>query len=170
MASLTVLQFPDPDLRKKAATIEVIDEDIRTLADDMLETMYAQGGIGLAATQVNRQKRLIVMDLAEAKNDPMVLINPEILAKSGAEEMQEGCLSVPGFFEIIERAEKITYRCLNLDGKSIEEDADGLLAVCIQHEIDHLNGKLFIDYLSPLKRQRLQKKIEKQDKQPHQIL
>ena len=170
MAILTVLHFPDPNLRKKAVPVEAIDADIQTLANDMLETMYAENGIGLAATQVNVQKRLIVMDLSEDKNEPLILINPEITATEGDEESQEGCLSVPGFYEKVRRAEKISYRYLGLDGGHIEGKADGLLAVCIQHEIDHLNGKLFIDYLSPLKRQMIQKKIKKQEKQSVQVL
>lgn len=170
MAILTVLHFPDPNLRKKASPVEAIDTDTRTLANDMLETMYREGGIGLAATQVNVQKRLIVMDLSEEKNAPLILINPEITAAEGNEESQEGCLSVPGFYEKVRRAEKISYHYLDLDGQHREENADGLLAVCIQHEIDHLNGKLFIDYLSPLKRQMIQKKIKKQEKQSVQLL
>jgi len=170
MAILTVLHFPDPNLRKKATPVEVIDADIRSLASDMLETMYAESGIGLAATQVNIQKRVIVMDLSEEKNEPMILINPEVTAAEGSEEMQEGCLSVPGFYEKVRRAEKIAYHYLDLDGQLKKGDAEGLLAVCIQHEIDHLNGKLFIDYLSPLKRQMIQKKIKKQEKQSIQVL
>ena len=170
MAILTVLHFPDPNLRKKATPVEVIDADIRTLASDMLETMYAEGGIGLAATQVDVQKRLIVIDLSEEKNEPVCLINPEVTATEGSEEMQEGCLSVPGFYEKVQRAEKISYHYLDLDGQLQQGNADGLLAVCIQHEIDHLNGKLFIDYLSPLKRQMIQKKIKKQEKQSIQVL
>jgi len=170
MTVLTILHFPDPNLRKKAVSIEVIDTDVKTLANDMLETMYAEKGIGLAATQVNIRRRLIVMDLSEEKNNPVIMINPEITAAQGAEEMQEGCLSVPGFFEIVKRPEKINYHYLDVNGDHISGTADGLLAVCIQHEIDHLNGKLFIDYLSPLKRRMIQKKILKQDKQPQQLL
>ncbi|MFQ5660192.1 MAG: peptide deformylase [Gammaproteobacteria bacterium] len=170
MPELSVLHFPDPRLRKKAMPIEAIDDGIRTLAEEMLSTMYREGGIGLAATQVNVQKRIIVMDLSEQKDDPDVLINPEIISAQGMEAMQEGCLSVPGVFETIERAEKVNYRYLTLDGMSVERLAEGLLAVCIQHEIDHLDGKLFIDYLSPLKRQMLQKKIRKQEKQQQQVL
>ena len=164
MARLEVLHYPNPRLRLKANPIEAIDQGIKTLARDMLETMYAEGGIGLAATQVDRQKRLVVLDLSEEKNQPVYMINPEILKSEGNEEMQEGCLSVPGFYETVERAETIRFRYLNLDGDVIEQETDGLLAVCVQHEIDHLNGKLFIDYLSPLKRQRIRKKIEKQEK------
>ncbi|MBM2829412.1 MAG: peptide deformylase [Gammaproteobacteria bacterium] len=164
MAKLEVLHFPDTRLRKQASPVEIIDTEIRILAADMLETMYAEGGIGLAATQVNVQKQVVVIDLSEQHDNPMCLINPEIIKSVGTEQMQEGCLSVPGYFDLVERAEKVTLHYLNLDGESIEVDADGLLAVCVQHEIDHLNGKLFIDYLSPLKRQRLRKKLEKQEK------
>jgi peptide deformylase len=136
----------------------------------MLETMYEEGGIGLAATQVNVQKRVVVMDLSEQHDSPMYLINPEIIQSTGTEEMQEGCLSVPGYYDTVQRAEKVCVRYLELSGKTIEMNADGLLAVCIQHEIDHLNGKLFIDYLSPLKQRRLRKKLEKQDRAPVQVL
>jgi len=165
MAKLTVLHYPDPQLRKKAVSIDDIDETVRTLAQDMIETMYAEGGIGLAATQVNVQRRLVVMDLSEQRDEPAVLVNPEILSSEGTEEMQEGCLSVPDFYEVVQRAERVRLRYQTLDSEIIEKEYDGLFAVCIQHEIDHLNGKLFIDYLSPLKRQRLRKKLEKQDKQ-----
>lgn len=170
MTVLTVLHYPDPNLRKQAVPVEVIDVEVKTLAQDMLETMYAERGIGLAATQVNVQKRLIVMDLSEEKNSPIIMINPEIVSSEGSEEMQEGCLSVPGFYETVQRAEKISYRYLDLNGDQISGEADSLLAVCIQHEIDHLNGKLFIDYLSSLKRRMIQKKILKQDRQPQQVL
>ena len=170
MALLRVLHFPDPNLRKIANPVESLDAELKALAADMLETMYAENGIGLAATQVDVQKRIIVMDLSEDKSAPMVMINPEVTSQDGEEEMQEGCLSVPGFYENVTRAENITYRYLDLDGQLQEKSADGLLAVCIQHEIDHLDGKLFIDYLSPLKRQMIQKKIIKQDKQTHQVL
>ncbi len=164
MAKLEVLHFPDPRLRQKAVPVDAVDPDIQTLAKDMVDTMYAEGGIGLAATQVNVQKRVVVMDLSEQHNEPMYLINPEIIDSEGNEKSQEGCLSVPGYFDYVERAEKVTFRYLDLEGKPQQVDADGLLAICIQHEIDHLNGKLFIDYLSPLKRQRLRKKLEKQEK------
>ena len=165
MARLEVLHFPDPRLRKKGGPVKTVNKGIKTLAADMLETMYAENGIGLAATQVNVQKRVVVIDLSQERNQPIYLINPEIINSEGTEKMQEGCLSVPGYFDYVERAERIRYRCLDLEGKPVEADADGLLAVCIQHEIDHLNGKLFIDYLSPLKRQRLRKKIDKQEKE-----
>jgi peptide deformylase len=166
MTILRVLHFPDPRLRKTAAPVTAIDADIRKLANDMVETMYHEGGIGLAATQVNIRKRVVVMDLSEQRNKPVYLINPEIIHSEGVEEMQEGCLSVPGYYDLVQRAEKVRVRYQNLAGETVETGADGLLAVCIQHEIDHLNGKLFIDYLSPLKRKRLQKKLEKQERMP----
>ena len=164
MSRLTVLHFPDPRLRKKARPVATVDAGIRRLAGDMLETMYAENGIGLAASQVDVQKRVVVMDLSGERTQPLTLVNPEILKKSGTEEMEEGCLSVPDYTDLVQRAEKISYRYLNLDGKLIEDEADGLRAVCIQHEIDHLDGKLFIDYLSPMKKRRIRKKIEKQNK------
>lgn len=164
MALLNVLHFPNPRLRLKAKSVETVDDTIKTLAKDMLDTMYAEGGIGLAATQVDVQKRVIVIDLSEHRDDPMCLINPEIIELEGTEQMQEGCLSVPGYYDLVERAEKIRFRYLDLEGQAVEANAEGLLAVCIQHEIDHLNGKLFIDYLSPLKQQRLRKKLEKQER------
>ena len=164
MSLLEVLHFPDNRLRKKASPFETVDEICRILAKDMLETMYQHQGIGLAATQVNIQKRLVVIDLSADRNEPIYLINPEILSCTGTEESREGCLSVPEYYDVVKRAEHIRYRYLNLDGESIEDEADGLLSICIQHEIDHLDGKLFIDYLSPLKRQRLRKKLEKQEK------
>jgi len=170
MALLDVLHFPDPRLRKKALLVDSIDGNIKALAIDMLETMYKEGGIGLAATQVNVQKRVVVIDLSEQRNEPMYLINPEIISVEGVEQMQEGCLSVPDYYDLVERAEKVRFRFQNLEGEVVEVDADGLLAVCIQHEIDHLDGKLFIDYLSPLKRQRLLKKLEKQEKLQAQVL
>lgn len=170
MAKLTVLHYPDPNLRKAALPVAAVDDDIRTLAADMLETMYAEHGIGLAATQVNVQKRVIVIDLSQEKNSPLCLVNPEITDQSGRREMEEGCLSVPDYFDVVERAEHIRYRYLNLDGEPVETEAEGLLAVCIQHEIDHLDGRLFIDYLSGLKRKRLQKKLEKRKKLEHTVL
>ena len=164
MALLEVLHYPDNRLRNKAIPFGTVDNDTRNLASDMLETMYENNGIGLAATQVNIQKRLVVIDLSKDRNEPIYLINPEILSSEGTEESQEGCLSVPEYYDSVTRAEIITYRCLDLQGKMIESEAAGLLSVCIQHEIDHLDGKLFIDYLSPMKRQRLRKKLEKQEK------
>lgn len=164
MAILNILHFPDPRLRNVARPVSEVNDDIRRLVDDMLETMYQAPGIGLAATQVNVAKRVIVIDVSEEKDQPLCLINPEILARDGVEEMEEGCLSVPGFFEKVTRADSVRVRALDRDGNPFELDADGLLAVCIQHEIDHLDGKLFVDYLSSLKRQRIRKKLEKQQR------
>ncbi len=164
MAILDVLHFPDPRLRNKAVPVDDVDPDIRQIAENMLETMYAESGIGLAATQVNIQKRIVVIDLSEDKNEPLVLINPEITKFEGKETMREGCLSVPDYYDTVERAEHIEFNYKTLENQLIETSTGGLLAVCVQHEIDHLDGKLFIDYLSPLKRQRLKKKIDKQEK------
>lgn len=161
MAILNILHYPDPRLRVKAAPVEAVDDEIRRLAADMFETMYAAPGVGLAATQVNVHKRLLVVDISETKDQPLCLINPKILRKEGVTQREEGCLSVPGVFEVVERAERIWLRALNLQGEAFELEADGLLAVCIQHEIDHLNGRLFVDYLSSIKRQRIRKKLEK---------
>ena len=165
MAKLEVLHFPDPRLRTKAAPVETVDDHIRQMVADMFETMYDAPGIGLAATQVNFHRRLIVIDVTEDRSDPLVLINPEIIASSGTEQSEEGCLSVPGFYEPVTRAEQVTVRALNERGETFEREADGLLAVCIQHEMDHLEGKLFVDYLSSLKRQRIRKKLEKLERQ-----
>jgi peptide deformylase len=165
MAILTILEYPDERLRKKALPVEQVDESVARLVDNMLETMYAAPGIGLAATQVNVQKRVVVLDVSEEKDTPLCLINPEVVEKSGSEEMDEGCLSVPGVFEKVSRSEKIKVRALDRDGNAFELETDGLLAVCIQHEIDHLDGKLFVDYLSPLKRQLVRKKLKKEQRQ-----
>jgi peptide deformylase len=167
LSILTILEFPDERLRKKAAVVKSVDDAVRKLADDMLETMYESRGVGLAATQVNVHQRVIVIDVSEDKSAPLYLINPEIIAKDGVEESEEGCLSVPGFFEKVRRAEHIKVRALNRDGQAFEFDARDLLAVCVQHEMDHLDGKLFVDYLSPLKRQRIKKKLEKIHKMEH---
>jgi peptide deformylase len=164
MARLEVLHFPDPRLRKQALPVKSVDDSIRKLAADMLQTMYEENGVGLAATQVNVQQRVVVIDVSADRNQPLVLINPEIVEQEGREESQEGCLSVPGYFDTVERATKVRYRYLSLEGSPVEADADGLMAICLQHEIDHLNGKLFIDYLSNLKRERIRKKIEKQER------
>lgn len=164
MAKLEILTFPDPRLRARAEPVGEVDDDVRRIADDMLETMYAAPGIGLAAIQVGIARRIIVIDVSEHHDQPIVLINPEILATTGEEEMDEGCLSVPGFFETVKRAERVRVRALNRDGDSFEIETDGLLAVCIQHEIDHLDGKLFVDYLSGLKRQRIRRKLEKEQR------
>jgi peptide deformylase len=161
---LNILEFPDQRLRKKAAPVAEVNRDIKKLVDDMFETMYEARGVGLAATQVNVQQQVIVMDISEEKNAPICFINPEIVAKEGVEESEEGCLSVPGFFEKVKRAESITVKALNRDGEIFELEANDLLAVCVQHEIDHLEGKLFVDYLSSLKRQRIKKKLEKKHK------
>jgi peptide deformylase len=144
--------------------VAAVDGPLRELIDDMLETMYAAKGIGLAATQVNVHKRVLVTDVSESRSEPRAFINPEILSRDGTETSQEGCLSVPGYFDEVERAERIRVRALDRDGKSFEEDLDGLLAICVQHEIDHLDGKLFVDYLSEMKRQRVRKKLEKERK------
>jgi len=170
MAKLTVLHYPDPDLRKQAEPVTEIDAGIRRLAADMLETMYDENGIGLAATQVNVQQRVVVIDLSAERNSPMYLVNPEILDSRGSREMEEGCLSVPEYFDVIERAEWIRFRYQTLDAETVETETDGLLAVCVQHEIDHLNGRLFVDYLSSLKRKRIQKKLEKRQKLERQAL
>ncbi len=161
MATLEILHFPDPRLRTRAKPVARVDEAVRQLIDDMFETMYAAPGIGLAATQVNVHQRIIVIDVSEDKDQPLVLVNPVISQTSGSEEMEEGCLSVPGVFETVQRAQQITVSALNRDGEAFELEVDGLLAVCIQHEIDHLDGKLFVDYLSSLKRERIRKRIAK---------
>ena len=165
MALLEILHFPDPRLRIKAKPITAVTEAHRRLAADMLATMYAAPGIGLAAIQVGVDQRLIVVDVSDDNDQPQVFLNPEILSKEGTEVMQEGCLSVPCIYEDVERAERIRVRVMDLSGKTREFDADGLLAVCIQHEIDHLDGKLFVDYLSDLKRQRIRKRIEKEERE-----
>lgn len=165
MAILTILEFPDERLRKKALPVDVFDESLTRLVEDMLATMYAAPGIGLAATQVNVQQQVIVIDISEEKNSPLILINPEIVARTGQEEMEEGCLSVPGVYEKVQRAERIRVRTSDVSGSITEFDADGLLAVCIQHEIDHLEGRLFVDRLSPLKRQLVRKRIKKEQRQ-----
>jgi peptide deformylase len=164
MAKLDILHFPDKRLRTKAAEIDTVNDTLRAFIEDMFETMYDAPGIGLAATQVNFHKRLMVIDVSENNNEPLCFINPIITHKEGVEVMQEGCLSVPGFYEDVERAENITVQALNKEGDAFELTTNGLLAVCIQHEIDHLNGKLFVDYLSPLKRNRIRKKLETMDK------
>lgn len=162
---LPILEFPDPRLRTKAKPVGAVDGAVRQLIDDMLETMYDAQGIGLAATQVDRHIQLIVMDLSEEKNEPRVFINPRVtpICEEKA-PYDEGCLSVPGFYETVERPSRVRINALDREGKPFELEADGLLAVCIQHEIDHLNGKLFVDYLSSLKRERIKKKLEKQHK------
>ncbi len=165
MAIRTILEFPDPRLRTRAQPVTEFNSELGQLIADMFETMYAAPGIGLAATQVDFHKRLIVIDISEAHNEPLVLINPEILSREGSAETEEGCLSVPGIFDDVKRASKIRVRSQDKTGAVFERDCEGVLAVCIQHEMDHLEGKLFVDYLSDLKRQRIRKKLEKERKQ-----
>lgn len=165
MAILPILHFPDPRLRKKALPVKKVDGEVRKLIDDMLETMYEAPGIGLAAIQVDVLKRVIVIDISEDRSSPVCLINPEIIARQGEEVMEEGCLSVPGVYEEVERCNWIKVKGLDRKGEPVEMETDGLLAICIQHEIDHLDGKLFVDYLSEIKRQRIRKKLEKQRRQ-----
>jgi peptide deformylase len=162
MALLTILEYPDPRLRTKAAPVTRVDADIRRLIDDMFETMYAAPGVGLAASQVNVHKRIIVVDVSEKRDTPYAFINPTIDVLEGEQESEEGCLSVPGFYELVKRAQKIRVRALDRNGEPFELETEGMLAVCIQHECDHLEGKLFVDYISGLKRQRIRKKLQKQ--------
>lgn len=161
MALLEILHYPDPRLRNKALPVAVVDHTVRTLISDMLETMYKAPGIGLAAPQVNVAKQIITIDLSDERDQPLCLINPLIREKDGIERMEEGCLSVPNVYEEVERAQHIIVSALDREGKQFELEATGLLAVCIQHEMDHLEGKLFVDYLSEIKRQRIRKKIDK---------
>ncbi len=162
MAILEILEFPDPRLRTEAAPVEEVTDATRALIDDMFETMYDAPGIGLAATQVNVHQRILVIDVSEERNEPLVFINPEVTVLDPEEgEYDEGCLSVPGFYETVRRPQRVSVTALGRDGERFERELDGLLAVCLQHEIDHLNGKLFVDYLSPLKRQRIRRKLEK---------
>lgn len=162
MATLDILQYPDERLRQRAAPVEQVDERVQRLVDDMLETMYAAPGIGLAAPQVGIAERITVIDISEYKDSPFVLINPAIVARDGTAESEEGCLSIPGVFEKVRRAERVTVRAFDRGGKEFERTVDDLLAVCVQHEIDHLDGRLFIDRLSLLKRQRIEKRLAKQ--------
>lgn len=165
MAMLPILEFPDPRLRTKAVPVDpaqLVAADFQRLLDDMFETMYAAPGIGLAASQVDVHQRFMVIDVSEEKNAPQVFVNPEIVSRDGEQVYQEGCLSVPGIYADVTRANRITVRYLDRDGQPRELDTDGLLAVCIQHEMDHLDGKLFVDYLSPLKREMVRKKLAKQ--------
>lgn len=161
MAMMPILHYPHPNLRKVAQRVERFDDELRRLVEDMFETMYEAPGIGLAATQVDVHYRLAVIDVSEAKDQPLVLINAEVLEASGVEEMEEGCLSIPGIHEKVARKDRVRVRYQDLDGVECEIDTDGLLAVCIQHELDHLDGRMFIDHLSPLKRERALKKYEK---------
>jgi len=162
MARLDILHYPDARLHTVAKPVKTVDERIRKLIDDMAETMYAAPGIGLAATQVNVHERIVVIDISETHDALRVFINPELVAQSGREESEEGCLSVPGVFDKVTRAERVTVRALDREGKPFELEADGLLAVCIQHEMDHLMGKVFVDYLSGLKRNRIKARLLKQ--------
>ncbi|HVN84469.1 MAG TPA: peptide deformylase [Candidatus Binatia bacterium] len=162
MARLSILEYPDPRLRTVATPVDRVDDEIRRLLDDMFETMYEAPGVGLAASQVNVHKRIIVVDVSEKRDAPYAFINPTIEVLEGAQETSEGCLSVPGFYELVTRAERIRVKAIDRDGKPFELAADGMLSVCIQHECDHLEGKLFVDYLSGLKRQRIRKKLQKQ--------
>jgi peptide deformylase len=164
MALLPILEYPDPRLKKVAAPVTAFTPEIVKLVRDMAETMYAAPGVGLAATQVDVHKRVIVIDTSETKDDLLVLVNPEIIAAEGESECEEGCLSVPGYYDTVTRAARITVRARNERGEPIERTADGLLAVCIQHEMDHLVGKVFVDYLSPLKRARLAAKQRKKQR------
>jgi peptide deformylase len=165
MTKLVILEYPDPRLRKKAEPVLIVDDAVRQLADDMLGTMYAANGVGLAATQVDVHKRLLVLDVSEERNQPLILINPELLSAEGRAPGEEGCLSLPGIYDKLQRATHIRVRALNRDGEQFEMDAEGLLAVCIQHEMDHLEGKLFVDYLSELKRQLIRRRLEKERRQ-----
>lgn len=162
MTIRSVLHFPNPKLRQIAAAVAVVDDKIRNLVNDMVETMYDAPGIGLAASQIDEHKRIIVMDVSGDRSDLLVFINPEIQSGEGKQKLEEGCLSLPGIYEKLTRFEKISVKALDKNGKPFELEADGLLSVCIQHEIDHLDGKVFIDYLSPLKQQRIEKKLQKQ--------
>lgn len=162
MAVRDILHYPDPRLYRKAEPVADVDESVRALVRDMAETMYAAPGVGLAATQVNVHRRVVVIDASETRDQLLVLINPEIVSREGVQYCEEGCLSVPGVYEAVERAERVTVRALGLDGKSFTVTAEKLLAVCIQHELDHLDGKVFVDYLSRLKQQRIKAKLQKQ--------
>ena len=164
MSKLNILEFPDPRLTTVASEVKNFDEALKKLLEDMTETMYSAHGIGLAATQVNVHKRLLVLDISENQDQPLVYINPQILDQSGEQNQEEGCLSVPGIYASVKRAENVTVRAQKIDGTFFEEQLDGLHAVCIQHEMDHLIGRLFVDYLSPLKRNMVRKKLEKQRK------
>ncbi|MGH8258728.1 MAG: peptide deformylase [Steroidobacteraceae bacterium] len=165
MALLPILEYPDPRLRERAAPVTEFDAALGRLVDDMLATMYAAPGIGLSATQVNVRKRLLVIDVSEAHDAPAVFINPEIVSREGSARTEEGCLSVPGIFDQVERAAKVRVRAQDRTGETFERDLDGVLAVCLQHELDHLDGKLFVDYLSELKRERIRKKLDKDRKE-----
>ncbi len=159
-----ILHYPDPRLRRVAEAVERVDDEIRALIDDLADTMYQAPGIGLAAPQINVAKRIIVIDTSSTKSELLVLVNPEIIDRQGEQTLEEGCLSVPGIYDTVTRAERIKVRALDRHGKLFELETSELLATCIQHEIDHLEGKLFVDYLSRLKQQRIRKKMQKQDR------
>jgi peptide deformylase len=165
MSRLTILEYPDPRLRTRARPVEQFDEALGRLIDDMFETMYQAPGIGLAATQVDVHRRLIIMDVSEERTDPLVFINPEILEREGSARTEEGCLSVPGVFDDVQRAARVRVRAQDRTGAAFERDLEGVVAVCLQHEMDHLEGKLFVDYLSDLKRDRIRKKLDKERKE-----
>jgi peptide deformylase len=165
MAKLTILEFPDPRLRTRAQPVERVDAELGRLIDDMFETMYAAPGVGLAATQVDVHRRFMVIDVSDSKNVPLVFINPQILEREGVRSHEEGCLSVPGIYADVERADRVRVRATDRHGQEFEIWADGLLAVCVQHEIDHLDGKVFVDYLSPFKREQVRKKLAKAAKE-----
>lgn len=169
MALLPILRYPDERLHIVAKPVEVVDDEIRTLVRDMAETMYAAPGIGLAATQVDVHKRVIVIDISETRDDLLVLINPEIVEREGEQEYEEGCLSVPGIYDYVKRAARIRVRALDEHGRPFEREAEGLLAVCIQHEMDHLEGKVFVEYLSRLKQTRIRAKLQKQKQQLRKV-
>jgi len=169
MSLLNILHFPDDRLRTVAQPVDEVNDEVRKLVDDMFETMYDAPGIGLAATQVDVHKRIIVIDTSEEKDQPLCLINPEITERDGVQTYEEGCLSVPGFYENVDRASQITVKALGKDGKEFSLTTDGLLAVCIQHEMDHLQGKLFVDYISEMKRSRIKKKLVKLQKQQQPV-
>ena len=164
MSLRTILEFPDPRLRERALPVTRFDGELSRLIDDMFETMYTAPGIGLAAPQIDVQLRLLVIDVSEERNQPLVLINPEILAREGVEVTEEGCLSVPGIYDQVQRAAKVRVRAQDRNGEVFERDYEGTLAVCVQHEMDHIDGKLFVDYLSDLKRERIRKKLQKERK------
>jgi peptide deformylase len=165
MTKLAILEYPDPRLRTRAQVVSIVDDAVRQLAEDLLETMYAANGVGLAATQVDVHRRVIALDVSETRDQPLILINPELVTAEGKGPAEEGCLSLPGIYDKLSRPTHIRIRALDLQGKPFEMDAEGLLAVCIQHEMDHLEGKLFVDYLSELKRQLIRRRLEKERKQ-----
>ena len=165
MTKLAILEYPDPRLRTRAAPVAVVDDAVRQLIDDLLETMYASKGIGLAASQVDIHRRVLVLDISDSRDQPMAFINPEILEAEGSAPGEEGCLSLPGIYDKLERAARVRVRALDRNGEPFELQADGMLAVCIQHEMDHLEGKLFVDYLSELKRQLIRRRLQKERRQ-----